>query len=84
MLNTESTIQGETENVMEWHQINWKAIERYVFKLQKQIYRASSRGNVKLVRFLQKLMLKSRAAKLLAVRQVTQENQGKKPPGLMG
>ncbi len=84
MLNTELTIQGETENVMEWHQINWKAIERYVFKLQKQIYRASSRGNVKLVRFLQKLMLKSRAAKLLAVRQVTQENQGKKTAGVDG
>ncbi len=84
MLNTEFIIQGENEKVMEWHQINWKAIERYVFKLQKQIYRASSRGNVKLVRFLQKLMLKSKAAKLLAVRRVTQENQGKKTAGVDG
>ncbi len=85
MLNTEeSKTQGEIKDVTEWHQINWKAIERYVFKIQKQIYRASSRGNVKLVRFLQKLLLKSKAAKLLAVRRVTQDNQGKKTAGIDG
>ncbi|WP_346341737.1 reverse transcriptase N-terminal domain-containing protein [[Phormidium] sp. ETS-05] len=69
---------------MEWHQINWKAIERYCYKLQKQIYLPSSCGNVRLVRRLQKLMLHSKAAKLLAVRRVTQDNQGKKIAGVDG
>ncbi len=84
MLNTEVTTQGEIKDTVEWHQLNWGAIERYVFKLQKQIYRASSLGNVRLVRRLQKLMLQSKAAKLLAVRRVTQDNQGKKTAGIDG
>ena len=85
MLNTEVTTQGEimTRNG-EWHQANWRNIERYVSKLQKQIYRASKSGNVKLVRRLQKLMLHSKAARLLAVRRVTQDNQGKKTAGVDG
>ena len=84
MLNTEVTTQGEIKQQTEWNQLGWKAIERYCYKLQKQIYRASSRGNVRLVRRLQKLMLHSKAAKLLAVRRVTQDNQGKKTAGVDG
>ncbi|WP_346341728.1 group II intron reverse transcriptase/maturase [[Phormidium] sp. ETS-05] len=84
MLNAEVTTQDEITLNVEWHQVNWRAIERYVYKLQKQIYRASSCGNVRLVRRLQKLMLHSKAAKLLAVRRVTQDNQGKKTAGVDG
>ncbi|GAB4283973.1 MAG: hypothetical protein Fur0025_14410 [Oscillatoriaceae cyanobacterium] len=84
MLNTEVTTQGEIKQQTEWNQLDWKSIERYCYKLQKQIYRASSRGNVRLVRRLQKLMLHSKAAKLLAVRRVTQDNQGKKTAGADG
>jgi RNA-directed DNA polymerase len=39
----------------EWSDINWRKLERNVFKLQKRIYQASNRGDVKLVRRLQKL-----------------------------
>lgn len=83
MLNTESTTQGEMTQTSEWSQLYWKAIERYCYKLQKQIYRASRRGNVKLVRRLEKLMLQPKAAKLL-VRRVTQDNQGKNTAGIDG
>jgi len=55
-----------------------------VFKLQKRIYRASQLGDVKLVRKLQKLLLKSNGAKLLATRRVTQDNRGKKTAGVDG
>nr|WP_290708235.1 reverse transcriptase N-terminal domain-containing protein [Anabaena sp. 54] len=41
----------------EWKDINWRKLERNIFKLQKRIYQASSRGDVKLVRKLQKLLI---------------------------
>lgn len=68
----------------EWNQLPWRKLEREVFKLQKRIYLASSRGDVKLVRRLQKLLMKSWAAKCLAVRRVTQDNKGKKTAGVDG
>ena len=68
----------------EWRQIPWRKLERNVFKLQKRIYRASSRGDVKTVRRLQKLLMKSWYGKCLAVRRVTQDNQGKKTAGVDG
>jgi RNA-directed DNA polymerase len=67
-----------------WNTIPWKKIERTVFKLQKRIYQASSRGDVKTVRNLQRLLMKGRSAKLLAVRKVTQDNQGKRTAGVDG
>ena len=70
--------------MVEWNEIPWKIIQRKVFKLQKRIYRAASRGNDVLAKGLQKLLLKSYYAKLLAVRQVTQLNRGKKTAGVDG
>jgi RNA-directed DNA polymerase len=67
-----------------WNSIPWKKIERDVFKLQKRIYQASRRGDVGTVRKLQRLLVNSRAAKLLATRRVTQDNQGKKTAGVDG
>jgi RNA-directed DNA polymerase len=67
-----------------WNTIPWKKIEKNVFKLQKRIYQASSSGNVKTVRKLQRLLINSRSAKLLAVRKVTQDNQGKRTAGVDG
>jgi RNA-directed DNA polymerase len=59
-----------------WSETNWRKLERSVFKLQKRIFQASNRGDVKLVRRLQKLLISSWTARLLAVRRVTQDNQG--------
>jgi RNA-directed DNA polymerase len=68
----------------EWNTTNWRKLERVVFKLQKRIYQASSRGDVKTVRKLQKTLIKSWSAKMLAVRKVTQDNQGKQTAGIDG
>ena len=68
----------------QWNTIRWPKIERKVLKLQKRIYRAAQRGDDRQVRRLQKLLLRSHYAKLLAVRQVTQDNRGKKTPGVDG
>lgn len=68
----------------EWKDINWRKAERCVFKLQKRIFKSSQRGDVKLVHKLQRLILKSWYAKLIAVRRVSQDNQGKKTAGVDG
>lgn len=67
-----------------WETLPWKKIQRNVFKVQKRIYQASQRDDVKTVRQFQRLLMNSRSAKLLAVRKVTQENQGKRTAGVDG
>src|SRR5438477_2336805 len=67
-----------------WNTLPWKKLEKHTFRIQKRIYRASQRGNVRAVHKLQKLLMKSRAARLVAVRRVTQDNQGKKTAGVDG
>ena len=67
-----------------WEEVNWHKAERLIYKLQKRIYKASSRGDVRTTRRLQKLITKSWYAKLLSVRRVTQDNQGKKTAGVDG
>ncbi|NEQ39600.1 MAG: RNA-dependent DNA polymerase, partial [Okeania sp. SIO3I5] len=69
---------------LKWRDINWKRVEKNVFKLQKLIYRASSRGEIRKMRRYQRLLTKSYYARLLAVRRVTQDNQGKKTAGVDG
>lgn len=72
------------EVTYEWGQIPWRKLEISVFKLQKRIYKASQAGDIQKVHRLQRLLLSSRAAKLLAVRRVTQDNQGKNTAGVDG
>ena len=67
-----------------WNQIPWRKLEVSVFKLERRIYKASQAGDVRRVHRLQKLLLKSRAAKYLAVRRVTQDDQGKNTAGIDG
>ena len=68
----------------EWNQLPWRKLEVAVFKLQRRIFKASQAGDDPRVHRLQKLLLRSRAAKLLAVRRVTQDNQGKHTAGVDG
>jgi RNA-directed DNA polymerase len=75
----------ETEEMSgAWRELPWRKLERYVYRVQKRIYRANQHGNKRKVEKLQKLLLKSEAARLLAVRRVTQDNQGKKTAGVDG
>lgn len=68
----------------DWQLIPWKKLERQVFRLQKRIYNAVKQGDLRSVHKLQKLLLKSAAARYLAVRKVTQDNRGKKTAGVDG
>ena len=78
MSNTSETSQ------VEWKNVNWRKVEKTVFKLQKRIYQASASGNLLAVRKLQKTLMRSWSARLLAVRRVTQDNQGKVTAGVDG
>ena len=68
----------------EWNTINWAKVQRKVFKLQKKIFQAVRSGDKVKAKKLQKLLLKSHYAKLLAVRKVTQDNQGRNTAGIDG
>ena len=67
-----------------WRTLPWKKFQKVVFRLQTRIFKARKKGDHKLVTKLQKLLLNSKAAKYLAVRQVTQLNQGKATAGIDG
>src|SRR5205085_628454 len=75
---------GATPPMYGWNRIPWKRIQRNVFKLQKRIYQASRRGDIRTVRKLQRLLMTSWSAKLLAVRRVTQDNRGRRTAGVDG
>src|SRR5713101_2256811 len=70
--------------VYEWRDLPWRNIQQQVYKLQKRIFKASRRGDAKTVHRLQRLLMKSWAARCLAVRRVSQDNAGKKTAGVDG
>ncbi len=67
-----------------WKQLPWKKFRKIVFRLQQRIYKAVREGNMVKARNLQKLLLRSYACRMLAIRQVTQLNAGKKTAGIDG
>jgi len=70
------------ENINSWKDIQWTTIEKYVFRLQLRIYRAANEQEFERMYKLQKLLISSKSAKYLATRKVTQDNAGKKTPGV--
>ncbi len=70
------------QNTVEWRELNWRKIQKAVWKLQKRIYQAYISGNVRKGRRLQKTLINSYYNRLLSVRKVTQENRGKKTAGV--
>ncbi|NEO95764.1 MAG: RNA-dependent DNA polymerase [Moorea sp. SIO3G5] len=67
-----------------WKSQQWKKLRQNLFRLQQRVYKAVREGDRQKARSLQKLIMKSRSAQLLAVRQVTQLNKGKKTAGVDG
>jgi len=65
-----------------WNATDWHQEERRVRNLRQRIFRATQAGDWKRVRSLQKLMLRSRANRLVSVRRVAQLNKGKNTPGV--
>ena len=73
-----------TFNSESWEFLPWKKFQVNLFRLQKRVYKAVREGDKAKARSLQKLILRSQAARFLAIRQVTQLNNGKKTAGIDG
>ena len=67
-----------------WKSLPWKKFRANLFRLQKRVFKAIQVGDKRKAMSLQKLILKSRSARFLAIRQVTQLNAGKKTAGIDG
>ena len=67
-----------------WKNLNWKKFRKDLFRLQCRVFKAVRAGNKRKALSLQKLILKSKAARFLAIRQVTQLNAGRKTAGVDG
>ncbi len=67
-----------------WKNLNWKKFRKDLFRLQCRVFKAIREGNKRKTLSLQKLILKSKAARFLAIRQVSQLNAGKKTAGIDG
>jgi len=76
--------QTDEHTLPRWQDVDWHAVEENVRRVQERIFRATQRQDWPRVRCLQKLLARSTSNKLLAIRRVTQENQGKRTPGVDG
>ena len=54
-----------------WENINWRQVNLSIKKIRYSIFKAKKRGNIKLTRRIQGIMLSSRANILISIRKVT-------------
>jgi RNA-directed DNA polymerase len=66
----------------DWHDVNWRKANRIVRQLRQRIFKATQKGDIKKVRSLQRLILRSYSNVLVSVRKATQDNQGRKTAGI--
>ena len=71
-----------TERITEWNCVNWRKAHTVVRNLRQRIFRATKQGNLKKVRGLQKLLMRSYSNILISVRRVTQTNTGSRTAGV--
>src|ERR1019366_1048509 len=77
-------VNGPEDDVLDWDAVDWRRAGDDVRRLRQRIFTASKAGDLKKVRNLQKLLLRSRANALLSVRRVTEVNAGRKTAGVDG
>jgi RNA-directed DNA polymerase len=77
-------VNGPEGDVLDWDAVDWRQAEDSVRRLRQRIFTASRAGDLRKVRSLQKLMLRSRANALVSVRRVTEVNAGRKTAGADG
>ena len=75
---------GPEGDAAAWDAVDWRRAEADVRRLRQRIFTASKAGDLKKVRSLQRLMLRSRSNALVSVRRVTEVNAGRKTAGVDG
>ena len=83
-LDATMVVNGPEDVPSGWDAVDWRAAEENVRRLRQRIFTASQAGDLRRVRNLQKLMLRSRSAALVSVRRVTEVNAGRKTAGVDG
>jgi RNA-directed DNA polymerase len=78
---SDPSVGADSHQASDWHQINWRQVERNVRRLQTRIAQATQQGKWNKVQALQRLLTHSFSGKAFAVRRVT-ENTGKRTPGV--
>jgi RNA-directed DNA polymerase len=79
-----AVVNGPEDELLDWDAVGWRHAEENVRRLRQRIFAASRAGDLKRVRSLQKLMLRSRSNALVAVRRVTELNAGRTTAGVDG
>jgi RNA-directed DNA polymerase len=79
-----SVVNGPEDDALSWSAVRWRTVEDDVRRLRQRIFTATQAGDLKRVRNLQKLMLRSRSNTLVSVRRVTEINAGRSTPGVDG
>jgi RNA-directed DNA polymerase len=77
-----AAVNGPEGGLPGWDQVDWPVAEQEVRRLRQRIFTASRNGDLKKVRSLQKLMLRSRSNALISVRRVTELNAGRRTAGI--
>lgn len=77
------TVKTKKSYTDEWKRLPWKKLQKNLFRLQHRIYKAAKKNDVGSIKRLQTLLVGSKCAKYLAVRQVTL-NIGKRNAGVDG
>lgn len=72
---------AESHEILEWSQINWKAVNSTVVRFRRRIFRAARNGKWKKLRSLQRLFVSSDSNLLYSIRHVTY-GSGRHTPGL--
>lgn len=79
-----AVMNGPEDDGVDWDSVAWPQVQTEVRRLRQRIFTASQAGDLKQVRNLQKLMLRSRSNTLISVRRVTEQNAGRKTAGIDG
>src|SRR5438067_7852345 len=82
-IDLQGSIDASSAQSLDWKSLDWVSIRQRVRRLQMRIAKAIREKGHGKARALQWLLTHSRAAKLLAIKRVT-ENKGHRTPGIDG
>ncbi len=82
-MSTSLEVPAFSHPATSWHTIDWETCHRRVRRLQVRIAKATEDQRWRKVKTLQRMLVRSFAAKALAIKRVT-ENRGRKTPGIDG
>jgi RNA-directed DNA polymerase len=81
LVHSHMAVSAPSGAPQQWHDIDWCRVQRNVRVMQVRIAKACRESNWRKAKALQRMLTRSRSARYLAVRRVT-ENQGRRTAGV--